>query len=146
MAPANDNTVSLGERIIRKRTKGKTETHTTVPDSPRHPAAQKKARTLKATTTAKSKAKATPKKRQSSPKPKPLVFQFQDDKTGRKLIHPAALRYSLKLVEDELQATTKAVAQSLLEHNEAVSLSKLNLWSETYRQCCCSHFGIQIRL
>lgn len=138
MAPANDKTVSLGARIIRKRTKHKTATPSTVPDSRRPPAAQKKkVSTFTANTKEKSKATATPNKRQSSPTPKALVFQFQDDKTGRKLIHPSALRYSLKLVEDELQTTTKAVAQSLLEHNQLVSQVNPNMRSETHQQVHC---------
>lgn len=114
MAPSNDTTAPLRAKIIRKRTKVKASIAATAPGSP------KKRPTHQATAAAKSKAKATPRKRQPLP-PIPTAFQFQDDKTGRKLIHPAALRYSLKLVDDELQSSTKAIAQSLLEHNQVVS-------------------------
>ena len=55
---------------------------------------------------------------------RPLVLQFQDDRTGRKLIHPSALRYSLKLVEEEAQLTTKSVSRSLLQSGEVVSVSE----------------------
>ena len=53
-----------------------------------------------------------------------VVLQFQDDRTGRKLVHPSALRYSLKLVEEEAQLTTKSVSRSLLQSGEVVSVSE----------------------
>ena len=71
-------------------------------------------------------------KRRKSKKPlqpTPLVRQFQDDHTGLKLIHPSALRYCLKIVEEELQLTTKSVAQSLLEQNELVRYVLLCLYN-----------------
>jgi hypothetical protein len=51
----------------------------------------------------------------------PPTLQFQDDKTGRKHIHPAALRYCLKIIEDELVISIQSVSESLMQRNKAVS-------------------------
>jgi hypothetical protein len=53
-----------------------------------------------------------------------FIRQEHDDKkipTWRKLIHPAALRHSLRIVENEARNTIETVSQSLLECGETVS-------------------------
>jgi hypothetical protein len=46
------------------------------------------------------------------------TLQFQDDKTGRKNIHPSALRFTRKLVEDLARDTCVSVAKSLQDDGE----------------------------
>jgi len=53
------------------------------------------------------------------------ALQFQDDKTGRKNIHPSAMRFALRIMEEEAQLCTKSVAQSLVENSELVSIQKV---------------------
>mmetsp|Transcript_20368 Transcript_20368/g.30235 ORF Transcript_20368/g.30235 Transcript_20368/m.30235 type:complete len:152 (+) Transcript_20368:135-590(+) len=47
-----------------------------------------------------------------------IPLEFQDDKTGRKKIHPSALRHCLKIVEHEARRTTESVARILIESNQ----------------------------
>ena len=49
------------------------------------------------------------------------VFQFQDDKTGRKYVHPSAMRFALRIMDDEAQETIQSVLQSLKENGQLVS-------------------------
>lgn len=49
------------------------------------------------------------------------VFQFQDDKTGRKYVHPSAMRFALRIMDDEAQESTQSVLQSLKENGQLVS-------------------------
>ena len=127
----NDNSIPLRARINRKRKKQCVQNGPHPVDERSLEAKQKKdqAVQMQSKHTFESKAiqrvnltkSVNDRRRRPPPQPSAEVFQFEDDKTGRKLIHPAALRYSLKLVEEELQSTTKSVAQSLLEHDELVS-------------------------
>ena len=48
------------------------------------------------------------------------VLSFQDDKTGRSLLHPSALRFTMKLMEEEAQRTATTVSQSLMDSGELV--------------------------
>jgi hypothetical protein len=48
------------------------------------------------------------------------TLQFQDDKTGRKNIHPSALRFTLKLVGDLARDTSTSVSKSLYDDGELV--------------------------
>ena len=69
-----------------------------------------------------------PKERRGRPPRKPsysqiqawgdYTLQFQDDKTGRKNIHPSALRFTRKLVEDLARDTCVSVAKSLQDDGE----------------------------
>lgn len=47
--------------------------------------------------------------------------KFVDDSSGRKPVHPSALRYTLKLVEQEAKNASKTVSEMLLEGGEEVS-------------------------
>lgn len=47
--------------------------------------------------------------------------KFVDDRSGRKPVHPSALRYTLKLVEQEAKNASKTVSEMLLEGGEEVS-------------------------
>lgn len=57
------------------------------------------------------------------------VFLFQEDKTGRRQIHPSALRFALKLAEEEARETRDVVSQSLAENGELDESRRVQLHS-----------------
>jgi len=60
------------------------------------------------------------------------VNLFQDDQTGRQYIHPSALRYALKLINEEAHKTTESISLSLSENGEIDESRKVQLRSSDH--------------
>jgi len=54
----------------------------------------------------------------------PDLLQFENDNTGRKIIHPSALRFTLKIMEHEVHRIIESVVRKLTENNQLVSISR----------------------
>jgi len=73
------------------------------------------------------------------------ALQFQDDKTGRKNIHPSAMRFALRIMEEEAQLCTKSVAQSLVENSELEESKRVQVRSSHHTKIVVSNVRKRFR-